>query len=160
MIKPCLWSRIEFFSSRGQESWRLFVQQQPFTINLMESWPFCTDSGALLHVWWMCIYLSINLWTYVSLYPEREREGERWELWGGCWGWQWDSVSQNSRYSDWMFHPEIITSSHYFKKNLIQKQEEELRSLSQRRWKMHIMQEVKWWVRRWRSSECELETWT
>ena len=29
MIKPRLWTRIEFFS-RGQESWRLFAQQRPF----------------------------------------------------------------------------------------------------------------------------------
>ena len=31
MIKPCLWPRIEFFSSRGQESQGLrVIQQQPF----------------------------------------------------------------------------------------------------------------------------------
>ena len=31
--QPCLWPWIEFFSSRGQESQRLFVvQQQPVTI--------------------------------------------------------------------------------------------------------------------------------
>ena len=30
MIKPHLWPQIEFFSSAGQESQRLFIQQQPF----------------------------------------------------------------------------------------------------------------------------------
>lgn len=98
-----------------QCSWNFLGAFLP--VNLVESWPCCTDSGALLHVWWMCVYLGISLWTYVSLYLEREREGERWEYWGGCWGWQWDSVTWNSRYSDWMFHPEIITFSHCLKKN-------------------------------------------
>ena len=42
-IKPCLWRRIEFFSSRGQESWCLFmVKQQPFTsrTNTQKRCPF------------------------------------------------------------------------------------------------------------------------
>ena len=34
VVKPRLWPRIEFFSSRGQESWHLcVVQQQPFISN-------------------------------------------------------------------------------------------------------------------------------
>ena len=41
VIKPHLWPQIKFFSSRGQESWRLCViQQQPFTgsMGLTSDW--------------------------------------------------------------------------------------------------------------------------
>ena len=37
MIKLRLWPRIEFFSSGGQESQRLFVQQQPFIYRVLVS---------------------------------------------------------------------------------------------------------------------------
>ena len=40
LIKPHLWPRIEFFSSRGQESQRLFVQQQPFTLQQLLPFSF------------------------------------------------------------------------------------------------------------------------
>jgi len=46
VIKPRLWPRIEFFSSRGQESRRLFVcQQQPFRGIIMN--PVELDSSSI-----------------------------------------------------------------------------------------------------------------
>ena len=51
MIKPRLWPWIEFFSSRGQESWCLFVQQQPF---LLEAPKILQDKVRMLGALVLC----------------------------------------------------------------------------------------------------------
>ena len=45
MIKPRLWPQIEFFSSGGQESLRLFIQQQPFISSLALLEPSTLDES-------------------------------------------------------------------------------------------------------------------
>ena len=83
MVKPRLWPRIEFFSSGGQESQRLFVQQQPFVMN--EEW----DTTSL----WICLHkISINYKGKAATSPRRNLADTKITKWSRL---DDDAISQN-----------------------------------------------------------------
>ena len=79
MIKPCLWPRIEFFSSGGQESRRLFVgQQQPFTFPIMYSVKIKALDFLLNRIFTLCY---CQPYAHLALVPHRSSEGLEFHQW-------------------------------------------------------------------------------